>query len=547
MHTPLLDKHRRRLFLYLVAIAVFQSLTLIWLMHQAKLALQTQQFEISITWIIVAIIGILIIALGRYLERYLAEIFAQAFINELRQNVFSKALDLPSKDAFLINKGGTLLRLTGDMSAIRNWIVNGLVPAIVFSIWLFVAFLSLYLIHPIFIVSVLPVVLLIGTGNYLLGKKLYISSKNVRRTKSQLIRYVTEKLREFRLITLFNQTTREKRRFASRSIKLIEGNAKKANWSGLIRGFNECMFGLSLLSLLSAGIYLTQNKLITPADVVLVMSGGLYFLSHLRPLSRLYELWTLKTVADHKLEAFFSRQSRASSGTKRRPKNTLTFALENIHLKPSYQPINAQLKPKDRVLLEGSSGSGKSNLLLFLAGVVEAKTGELLINGIKSSRYQPWVHSQLVALVSPEIPLLRGSIQSNLFYGARKSDPDYTAKVFTLCELDEWIKTKPAGLQYRLEEGGANLSSTERYQVMLARALLRKPSLLLLDNDAALQDTNIQKIISNLLEWYEGAIILSQAPEFTEHHFHQIWQLRKSAPMLTTDVFNQETAATSYD
>ena len=106
---------------------------------------------------------------------------------------------------------------------------------------------------------------------------------------------------------------------------------------------------------------------------------------------------------------------------------------------------------------------------------------------------------------------------------------------------------KPAGLQYRLEEGGANLSSTERSQVMLARALLRKPSLLLLDNDAALQDTNIQKIISNLLEWYEGAIILSQAPEFTEHHFNQIWQLRKFAPMLTTDVFNQETAATSYD
>ncbi len=534
MHAPLLDKQRRLFFCYLIVIAITQASTLIWLIYQAKLALQSSTFNLSYSWFFVAIAGVSVIAVGRYLERYLAELFAQKYVDELRQSVFTKALNLPASDALLINKGGTLLRLTGDMSTIRNWIVNGLVPSIVFAIWLLIALISLGFINYFFIASLVPTIIFMIIGNYWLGQKLYLSSKNVRRTRGQLIRNVTEKLREFRLIKLFNQNTRENGRFADQSQSLASGNVDKAYWSGLLRGFNEGMLGLGILSLLSVGLYLVKHNLAMASDVIIVMSGALYFLSHIRPLSRLYELWTLKKLAEHKLIAFFQRESRISSGTKRKPNGAITFTLESVSLYPALQSIDAEIAPHDRILLTGKAGSGKSNLLLFLAGILQAKKGHLLINHIKLNRYQSWVNTQLVALVSPEIPLLRGSINRNLFYGARKQDASHTETILSICKIEQLISSKSAGMQHRIQEGGSNLSSTERYQIMLARALLRKPSLLLIDNDAALLNPEINEIIINILNWFEGAIVLVQPASPPPYAFDQTWELDKDIPMICT-------------
>ncbi|MGB0466855.1 MAG: ABC transporter transmembrane domain-containing protein [Pontibacterium sp.] len=525
MPISLLDNKRRRLFLALITIALIQSLCLIAMVYQAKALLETDKVSLSAGWISLAIAGISLIAAGRYLERYFSESFAQQYINELRQAVFHKVLQLPPADSVMLNKGGTLLRLTGDMTALRNWIVNGLLPAVILGIWLLVALLGLTQLHPWFSLSLVPVALLAIAGNYLIGKHLYHYSKQVRKVRGRLIGHVNDKLRDINLIKAFNQHSRERRRFDEQSDRLADGNCQRANVSGLLRGFNEAMLGLGVLTLLVTGFMLSERQLIQAGDIAIVMTAALYLLSHLRPLGRLYELWTLKNVAEHKLQYFFSRKPLRQNGRKKRPAGLVSLQLDNLYVEQRFIPVCAQIQEGQHIWLQGQTGVGKSSLLSVLAGLLSATSGRLNINGVKLSRYQPAVISQLVTLVSADMPLLRGTLRKNLFYGARQQSEAYTQQVLQLCALEDWIKQLPAGLDTRLLGYGDNLSGSQKYKIMLARALLRQPKFLLIDTDASHYDPEIQQVIQSLFKNFEGAMLICSDIGLPETAYDQIWQL----------------------
>ncbi|MBQ0757368.1 MAG: ABC transporter ATP-binding protein, partial [Amphritea sp.] len=109
----------------LAATGAFQSVCLIWLIGWARNVIEGGSEQLPIVSWGIGIAAILFLAAGRYVERFYAELLAQRYIFELRQAVFEKSQRLPTKDFKVADKGGTLLRLTGDMTAIRNWIVQG--------------------------------------------------------------------------------------------------------------------------------------------------------------------------------------------------------------------------------------------------------------------------------------------------------------------------------------------------------------------------------------------------------------------------------------
>ncbi|MFT5720539.1 MAG: ATP-binding cassette subfamily B protein [Motiliproteus sp.] len=525
MLTSLLDKKRRRLFAGLVLIALAQSLCMIGIIYQAKTALQSDSFSLSSSWIAFAVGGIFIISIGRYLERYLAEKFAQQYINELRHNVFYKVLQLPISDALMINKGGTLLRLTGDMSSIRNWIVNGLVPGIILGVWLLVAITGLTKMHYFFSLSLLPLVLLIVAGNYWIGKHLYTRSAHVRRVRGQLIRNVTDKLREFKVIQSFNQHNRERKRFNEHSDRLVLSSIKRARVSGILRGFNEAILGSGILTLLVVGFLLEQKNIIKTSDIAIVMTTALYLLSHLRPLSKLYELWTLKKVAEHKLEYFFKRKTISRKGLKKHPAEPLQLSISDFYTADRFPAVTATINEGNRILITGQQGSGKSSLLEALAGLLRPSGGNLRINDIEISQYNPLVISQLVTLVCPDMPLLRGTLIKNLFYGARRTTDNYTQEVLSVCGLDLWISSLPLGINTILQINGTNISDSQRYKIMLARALLRRPKILLIDSDSAQQSQEITIITKTIFSWYKGIIITATDIQTAHIEYDQIWTL----------------------
>ncbi|MDF2181062.1 ABC transporter ATP-binding protein [Neptuniibacter sp. CAU 1671] len=520
----LADPKRRGLYLLLVLTGIGQSVALLSLIALARNVIEQAQTIHSLTSLWLALAGISLLALGRFSERFVAEKMANHYIMSLRQQVFQHALVLGDAGRKGLVRGGALLRLTGDMSAIRNWIVQGAAPLLVLGSWLAVSMLALAWLNPWLLFSLMPVFLLSLCGNYLLGRKLYSCSETARKRKTQLIRNATEKLRTVELVQSYNQQGREARRFQRQGKRLYQAQLDRARLSGLLRGFNEAMLGLSLLALLVMGLYLVSVEALALSELSLLLAASLYQLTHLRRLGRLYEFWTLRQVAVDKLLQFFHQKTIVVGKRERKMSADFSMRLKAFSSAGRFNSVTAQISPGARIRLEGPRESGKTSLLEALCGLVSQTSGQLLLNGRSLSQVSHSTLARQVALVSQQLPLLRGTGKKNLFYGLRKEEPAYTEEVLRLCGLNDWIGDQAEGLKSAIEEGGRNLSSTLQFRLMLARALLRRPALLMIDQHPAFLDPSIEQLLIRLWKWFPGALIVVRPPQLL-HASAEVWQL----------------------
>ena len=538
----LADKRWQPLLL-LAATGVLQSFCLIWLIGWARDIVEggaDQQRAVS--WGI-GIAAILFLAAGRYVERFYAERLAQRYIFVLRQTVFEQSQCLPAKDFRVADKGGTLLRLTGDMTAIRNWIVQGMAPLIVIGLWFSLSLIALAQLHYLLVAAlILPIVIAIA-GNYLLGRYLFIQSEQLRRRRGEMIRNVTEKLRQLPLIRTYNQSAKESRRFARQSERLMTSQIRRARTSALMRGVNEAVLLFAMLALISTGLHLQQKGVLSGEYMAVLMTAALYLLGQLRRLTRLYEFWTLKQVAEKKLRQFLSRETH-TEGRRSRLKGEFKLELQQVACKGRLFPQSYLISADSRIQLRGISGSGKSTLLSVIAGLTRVSGGQILLCDKRYQSYRTRLISQQISLVSSDLPLLRGSLKKNLLYGARSLADDDLNKVRDLCRLHS-SQILSDGLQTRIEEGGGNLSACLNYRIMLARALLRKPALLLLDEDVAHQSSVVQEVIRDVAQVYPGAMILCADFQGADKICPQRWVLN-SPPEQASSVENQKVIPMEY-
>lgn len=520
-----LSDQRWRMLCALILTGLVQSACLLGLVTAARRYVDENRLEFGAVEIAVVTAAILILAGGRFIERFVAEKLAQKYVCHLRQQVFDHTLALPVTDRETVNKGGTLLRLTSDMTAIRNWIVQGLAPLVVLGIWFSVAVMGLLQLHIALGLSLMLPILLAIVGNYLIGKYLYQSSEQVRRRRSVLIRNTTEKLRQFRLIKLFNQHGKEKRVFSRQSKRLLHSQLSKARISALLRGFNEAVVLGAVFILLLTGLHLSQTGQMPAEYIAVILTAALYLLAQMRRLSRLYEFWTLKQVAHDKLTRFLRRQTVPDEGRRKLPKKPLHIKLRKVAVKHRFKSFSADLQEDSRVAISGRQGSGKSSVLMMLAGLLPLTHGKLVFNRRDSANLHPVLWAQTVALVSHELPLLSGTLKSNVFYGARQCSDQFTKDILILTGLDAEMSEDGRVSQRTIHEDGTNISNGMRFRIMLARALLRRPQLLLIDNDAALQDVEIQRVLIQVFDQFNGAIVMAADVPELSYKMTATWDL----------------------
>lgn len=524
----------------LAATGALQSVCLIWLIGWARNVVEGNSEQLQVVSWGIGIAAILFLAAGRYVERFYAELLAQRYIFELRQVVFEKSQRLPTNDFKVADKGGTLLRLTGDMTAIRNWIVQGMGPLIVIGLWFSVSLVALAQLHYLLVAALILPILVAIAGNYLLGRYLFTQSEQLRRRRGEMIRNVTEKLRQLPLIRAYNQPAKESRRFARQSERLMDTQVRRARTSALMRGMNEAVLLFAMLALISTGLYLQRNEVLSGQYMAVLMTAALYLLGQLRRLTRLYEFWTLKKVAEKKLNQFLNRDSFIE-GRRRKLKGEFKLELRQVSCNGRLLPQSHLIKADSRIQLIGAAGSGKSTLLSVIAGLTSMTSGRMLLCGKRYKYYRASVVSQQICLVSSDLPLLRGSLKKNLLYGARSFIEEDLNHVQELCRLNN-SQELPQGLKTRIEEGGANLSACLNYRIMLARALLRKPGLLLIDEDVAHQSSVVQDVFREITKVYQGAMILCADFAGADNICPQRWLLSR-LPEKAEMVDNQNVVA----
>lgn len=453
----------------------------------------------------------LVLAALRMLERVDAERLGQEYTHEVRVDLFQHLGDLSPRLLQRRSRGGVLLRFVGDLTALKQWVSQGLARLTVAGVTTLGTVVALAFIN-VELALLVGAALTAGAVAVLaLGGWLQKEVRDVRRRRARLAGNVNEKIAVLGVIQVHGQLRRERRRVERQSGRLMTAMINRAKAIGALRGVTELTTGLASAGAVLLGAVLVGAGQATPGTVVAAMSVVGLLVPALRDLGRVQEFWQGALVAWEKIDDFLALPSEmkeiASAPRLAAGPGRLEFA--EVSVAGAIDGFSAVAEAGQRIAIVGPNGAGKSTLLALAARLVAPNAGRVLLDGQDIGRLGVDSLRREVGVVSRDLPLLRGTVDRNLRYRWPEAPDEDLARVRALCGIDELLAELPEGGESRVTEDGANLSLGQRQRLALARALLGDPRLLLLDEVDANLDPRAGAVLQRILREYPGTLVMA--------------------------------------
>ncbi len=452
----------------------------------------------------------------RYVERVDAERLGQEYIHRVRLTIFDRMTHFAPRALGQRSTGASMLRFVGDLSAIRRWVSLGLARIVVSIIVTSIAIVVLAYLDPYLALGSMLILSLGLLWSLTMGPKIHRVMSETRRLRGRLASNINEKIRAFAVIQVFNQQKRERRRFRKHSGQLHLAMIDRARATAGMRIINEGATALSMAAILAFGAFEVFHNRTSAGNVVAAMAVVGFLSNAFRDLSRVHEYLQNFRVSHLKILQFMQTKPLRGRSAKL-PSLQITqgeITLENLCIKSALKNISGTIRGGAKLGLIGDNGAGKSTLLQLIARLVDPSDGRILIDDQDISQCNLTSVRQAIGIVSPDLPLLKGSIRYNLRYRAPDAAETELDQVKKLCGLDELLSQLPGGEEFRLHEGGENLSLGQRHKLALARALLGQPAILIVDEIDANLDGHAALVLENVLKSFTGTVLLvSRSPE----------------------------------
>lgn len=493
-------KNRTNFIVAIILTIAMSSLNLMisWLIQQImdSMANQNMQSVVRCAWIAASVVIAYTVSNAVYRAVYPR--FLQRAMQQYRDYAFSR---LTQKSLRSFSKEGTALyvsALTNDCMSIEN---NYLVATFTLIELLFCflgALIMMLYYSPVMLVlavalSFLPVAVSMTAGNRLTEQEKEISKKNER-----FVSIVNELLSGFPVIKSFRAEAQASRLFSQRNEQAEEAKKNKRRTEQLISLLANDAGIIAQMGIFLAGAWLAISGKGVTAGVVIVFVQLMNYI--LNPISQVPLLWSNRKAAIALMEKLSDALSENVREEGREKLNGFSEKIEVKDLTYGYEPESHVLKDMDAQFdagksyaIVGGSGSGKSTLLNLLMGSSSNYQGEICIDGVSIKNIESESLYQLMTSVQQNVFVFNDTIRNNVTMFHEFPDKEVTLAL-ERSGLSEFIEKR--GEDFVCGENGANLSGGERQRISIARALLRKSPILLVDEATAALDAATARAVS---------------------------------------------------
>lgn len=493
-------KNRINFIVTIILTIAMSSLNLMisWLIQQIMdcTANQDMQALVRSAWIVIIVVVIYTIANVMYRAVYPR--FLQRAMQQYRDYAFSR---LTQKSLRSFSKEGTALyvsALTNDCTSIENNYLAAIFTLIELLFCFLGALIMMLYYSPVMLVlavalSFLPVAVSMTAGNRLTEQEKEISKKNER-----FVSIVNELLSGFPVIKSFRAETQASRLFSQRNEQAEEAKKNKRRTEQLISLLANDAGIIAQMGIFLAGAWLAISGKGVTAGVVIVFVQLMNYI--LNPISQVPLLWSNRKAAIALMEKLSDALSENVREEGREKLNGFSEKIEVKDLTYGYEPESHVLKDMDAQFdagksyaIVGGSGSGKSTLLNLLMGSSSNYQGEICIDGVSIKNIESESLYQLMTSVQQNVFVFNDTIRNNVTMFHEFPDKEVTLAL-ERSGLSEFIEKR--GEDFVCGENGANLSGGERQRISIARALLRKSPILLVDEATAALDAATARAVS---------------------------------------------------
>ena len=445
---------------------------------------------------LVAAVG-LAIAMLRVVERVVAERVGQDYAASLRLRLFMHLTQMSARDVARRRSGALAMRFVGDLAAVRGWVSLGIARLVSASIVLPVAGGVLFLLNPdLGLAAAVPIACgLIAMS--LAGPRLGPVHRRLRARRARLAADMSERIPHAPELRLLGRSGIEASHLSRRTEKLIASALDRARGAALLRAVPDVASGLA-----AAAVFFVALRSGAPgAEAAGALAAIGLMIQPMRDLAGVWDRHRAWVAARDKCEAILSAPKldrpriEAPAPLADRPQplrfsNVTASVLEGIDIEAA---------AGQKVAIVGGNGAGKSTLLALAAGLEQPQSGEVSLGGRAPSGLSAAERRKSIALVGTRSPILAGSLRRALTMGAATPPDDAAvlakAEAFGLKE----VIARLGGLDGKVSEAGRNLSAGEARRVLLTRAALSVPRLMLLDEPDDALDADGPALVERLV------------------------------------------------
>lgn len=461
-------------------------------------------FKMCLVMVALGIIGLVVAVLAQYFSA----VVAVGFSTRLRHALLEHILSLSYSQTDKLGTSTMITRMTSDINQVQNGVNLTLrlllrSPFVVFGA-MFMAFTIDFQAALVF-AGVVPVLCLIVFGIMLITMPMY---KRVQGALDGVTSATRQNLAGTRVLRAFCKEEAEVEGFEQRTQELTHHQLVAGRVSGLMNPVTYVVINLAVVILVQVGAIKVESGILTQGLVIALYNYMSQILVELIKMANLIITLAKAVACGNRLASVLELEPGQEYGTQKAENLRGSVEFRDVTARyagaaqPSLERVSFRVEAGQTVGIIGGTGSGKTTLVNLIPRLYDTVEGSVLLDGRDVREYDTVSLRQKIGIVPQKAILFKGSIRQNLCWGKENATDAQLWEALETAQAKDVVVDKEGALDAPVEQGGVNFSGGQRQRLTIARALVRKPSILILDDSASAldyaTDANLRMAIRNM-------------------------------------------------
>lgn len=454
------------------------------------------------TGIILVILCVFSLLSGMMSGKYAADASA-GFARNLRKDMYYNVQQFAFSNIDKFSSASIVTRLTTDVTNVQQAFMMVIRVAVRNPMMIIFSFIMVLRINPIIALVFLGVIPIMAVALLILMKKTHPVFEKLFTTYDSMNNVVQENLRGIRVVKSYVREDHEIEKFRKMNVKMYElGSRAEKNLAMAMPVMQFCVYGTILFCSWFGANFIVAGDM-TTGQLTSVFAYAMQILISLMLLSVVFVMITMSQASAERIAELLKEKSSLTNGENpiyEVPSGDILF--ENVSFgysegedKYVLKNINLHIKQGQTVGIIGGTGSSKSSLVQMIPRLYDVNEGSVKVGGIDVRDYDIESLRNEVAMVLQKNVLFSGTIKENLRWGNADATDEELERVCKLAQADGFIQSFPDKYDTYIEQGGSNVSGGQKQRLCIARALLKKPKILILDDSTSAVDTHTDAMI----------------------------------------------------